>query len=48
MRYVVLMNYKYMNSFENYSDACDLRDRLHARFKTASIEIISYGEFKGR
>ena len=48
MRYVVLMNGRYMNTYYNYSDASDERDRLERRFPNAKIEIITDEEFKGR
>lgn len=41
MKYLVEMNGGYMNSFENYSEACELRDSLQRRFPTARVEIIS-------
>lgn len=39
MKYIVEMNNKYMNSFDNFTDACELRDRLQGQFKQATIEI---------
>ena len=48
MRYVVLMNGKYMNTYKNYSDACDVRERLENKFKRAVIEIITTEEFERR
>ena len=39
MKYIVEMNNKYMNSFNNFTDACELRDRLQKQFKKAIIEI---------
>ena len=39
MKYVVLMNNGYMNSFEKYGDAVELREQLEKRFPKARIEI---------
>ena len=39
MKYIVKMNNQYMNSFKNYTDACELRDRLQKQFKKAIVEI---------
>ena len=39
MKYIVLMNNSYMNSFNNYSLACELRDRLERQFKSVNITI---------
>ena len=41
MKYVVLMNGKYMNTSKSYSDACDVREMLETKFKNAIIEIIT-------
>lgn len=41
MKYQVLMNRNYMNSFENYSKACELKEMLQRTFKNAKIEIVS-------
>lgn len=41
MTYTVKMNGGYMNTFKNYSDACDLRDQLERRFPKANVEIIN-------
>ena len=46
MRYVVMMNNKYMNSFRYYGDAVDLKDKLDHQHPNAKIEIITYDEFK--
>ena len=48
MRYVVLLNGKYMNTYKNYSDAVEVRDRLENKFPKATIEIITSEEFEGR
>ena len=40
MRYQVLLNGSYLNSFKNYSEACELRDNIQRRFKKAKVEII--------
>ncbi len=37
--YIVRMNGSYMNTFENYSVACELRDQLKRRWKAAVVEI---------
>lgn len=42
MRYIVKMNNQYMNSFKDYTDACELRDRLQRQFKNAKVEVIIY------
>lgn len=42
MRYIVKMNNQYMNSFKDYTDACELRDRLQRHFKNARVEVIIY------
>lgn len=39
MKYVVLMNNNYMNSFTEYTKACELRERLERQFKKANITI---------
>lgn len=39
MKYIVKMNNQYMNSFKDYTDACELRDRLQKQFKKATVEI---------
>lgn len=39
--YQVLMNNNYVNSFKNYSEACELRDRLEKKFKNAKILIVN-------
>ncbi len=39
MGYIVKMNNQYMNSFKDYTDACELRDRLQRQFKKAIVEI---------
>lgn len=41
MKYKVLMNNSYMNSFESYSDACDFREWLEIKYKGAKITIVS-------
>lgn len=48
MKYVVLMNMQYMNSFRTYSEACDLRDKLERDFPNNIIDIVNYDEYKGR
>ena len=48
MKYVVLMNMQYMNSFRTYSEACDLRDKLEKDFSNNIIDIVNYDEYKGR
>lgn len=48
MRYVVLMDMHYYNSFRYYGDAVDLRDRLQKDNPNKIVEIITYDEFKGR
>lgn len=40
MKYQVLLNGGYLNSFKNYSEACELRDNIQRRFKKARVEII--------
>ena len=37
--YIVKMNGSYMNSFKNYSKACELRDQLQRKWRNATIEI---------
>lgn len=39
MRYQVLMNESYMNSFESYEEASELVERLERQFKNAKIII---------
>ena len=41
MKYQVIMNNNYMNSFENYTKACELRDNLQKKFKNAKIDIVA-------
>lgn len=41
MRYQVLMNNNYMNSFTSYIEACELRDMLQKKFKNAKIDIVA-------
>ena len=41
MKYEVRFNGSYLNRFEKYSDACDLRDQMKRRFPNADVEIIS-------
>ena len=41
MRYIVLMNNCYMNSFKYYGEAVNLADELRRKFKNADIEIRS-------
>lgn len=41
MRYQVLMNNNYMNSFEVYGEAVELMERLTRQFKNANIQIIT-------
>ena len=48
MRYVVLMNGRYMNTYMTYTAAVEERDRLEKRFPNAIVEIITSDEFKGR
>ena len=48
MRYVVLMNMKYLNSFRYYGDAVDYRDYYQNKYPEEMVEIITYDEFKGR
>ena len=40
MKYVVLLNGSYMNSFNNYTEAVELRERLKRNFPNANIEIV--------
>ena len=40
MKYVVLMNMQYMNSFRTYSEACDLRDKLERDFPNNIIDEV--------
>lgn len=44
MKYVVLLNGSYMNSFNNYREAVELRERLKRNFPNANIEIIGSDE----
>ena len=39
--YTVYMHGSYMNTFNNYTDACELRDYLSKKFNTRDI-IIKY------
>jgi hypothetical protein len=39
INYVVRMNGNYMNCFDNYTEACELRDNLERRFPKANISI---------
>lgn len=48
MRYVLLMNMKYLNSFRCYGDAVDYRDKYQKMYPNTIVEIITYNEFKGR
>lgn len=48
MRYVVLMNMKYLNSFRSYGDAVDYRNLYQKKYPNSIVEIITYDEFKGR
>ena len=48
MRYVVLKNMKYLNSFRCYGDAVDYRDYYQKKYPEQIVEIITYDEFKGR
>ena len=41
MKYQVIMNNNYMNSFTNYTEACELRDNLQKKFKNAKIDIVA-------
>lgn len=41
MKYEVRMNGGYLNRFESYTEACELRDSMQARFPKANVEIIS-------
>lgn len=41
MKYTVKMNNNYMNAFNTYTEACELRDELQRRFRNARIEIIA-------
>ena len=42
MRYVVLMNMKYLNSFRYYGDAVDYRDYYQKKYPEDMVEIITY------
>ena len=42
MKYQVNMNGEYMNVFDDYVKACELRDRLQRHFKNARVEVIIY------
>ena len=48
MRYVVLMNMKYLNTFRCYGDAVYCRDKYQKMYPEQIVEIITYDEFKGR
>ena len=48
MRYVVLLNGKYMNTYRDYSSAVELRERLERKFPKARVEIITSEEFERR
>lgn len=39
INYTVRMNGNYMNCFDNYADACELRANLERRFPMARITI---------
>ena len=39
IRYIVLMNGNYMNSFKYYGEAKRLADELRTKFKNCKIEI---------
>lgn len=39
--YIVKMDGRYMNTFYNYADACDERDRLARRWPMARITVES-------
>lgn len=47
MRYVILMNGNYMNTFDSYSAAAIERSRLLRKFPNARVEILSEKEYKG-
>ena len=44
MKYIVLLNESYMNSFNNYTEAVELRERLKRNFPNANIEIKESGK----
>ena len=37
--YIVTMNNAYINCFKTFSEACELRESLERRFRTAKVEI---------
>lgn len=40
MRYHVLLDGRYLKSFKNYSEACELRDYLRKQLKKSRVEVI--------
>lgn len=42
MKYVVLLNNTYMNSFKTYGEAVKLAEELRRKFKNVDIEIRRY------
>lgn len=46
MKYVILINDKYHNSYKSYGEANKEKEILLHRFPKANISIINYSEFK--
>ena len=40
MKYEVRLANNYLNSFETYSEACELRDQILRKFPNAKVEVI--------
>ena len=46
MRYIVLMNRCYMNSFRYYSAAANFAEELRRKFKNSIVEITEYRKWE--